>query len=53
MNIIDEKKDYEFNYQRLTSHIKKYNKIYRKEFNQLSKEILLKIEQWNIMYIFY
>ena len=45
IDIIDEKKDSEFNYQRLTSHIKKYNKIYRKEFNQLSKEILLKIEQ--------
>ena len=45
IDIIDKKDDSEFNYQRLTSHIKRYSKIYRKEFNELSKDILLKIEQ--------
>ena len=45
IDIIDKNKDKEYNYQRHTSHIKKYHKIYRKEFNELSKEILLKIEK--------
>ena len=45
IDIIDKNKDNEYNYQRHTSHIKKYNKVYRKEFNELSNEILLKIEQ--------
>ena len=44
IDIIDKNKDNEYNYQRHTIHIKKYNKIYRKDFDELSKEILLKIE---------
>lgn len=45
IDIIDKNKDKEYNYQRHTSHIKKYHKVYRKKFNELSREILLKIEQ--------
>ena len=45
VDIIDKNKDEEYNYQRHTSHIKKYHKIYRKKFEELSREILLKIER--------
>jgi len=45
VDIIDKNKDMKYRYQKHTSHIKKYNKVYRKAFNELSKEILLKIEQ--------
>ena len=45
IDIIDEDKDKEYNYERHTSHIKKYNKLYRKKFDDLYKEILLKIEK--------
>ena len=31
-------------YFRHTSHIKKYNKLYREDFNELSKKIILKIK---------
>ena len=51
IDIIDKNNDKEYNYQRHTSHIKKYHKVYRKRFKELSREILLKIEQWVIMYI--
>ena len=44
IDIVDKNKDKEYNYQRHTSHIKKYNKLYRKEFDELYKDILLKIE---------
>ena len=44
IDIIDENKDNEYNYKRHTSHIKKYNKLYREDFNELSKKIILKIK---------
>ena len=42
IDIID--KAHERWYYRHTSHIKKYNKLYRETFNKLSKKILLKIK---------
>ena len=44
IDIIDKNKDDEYNYLRHTSHIKNYKRLYRKEFDILSKEIILKIE---------
>ena len=43
IDIVDKNHDKLFNYQRITSHINKYNKLFRKEFTKLSGEILNKV----------